>query len=61
MKAASDRYVGMPWRITAAAPASLVLWAALQLDSAVAHWTGRVRWKGRPVARRSLAPHGTGC
>lgn len=49
LKAATDRRTGFPWWVTAATPLSYVLAVALQLDSAVAHWTGRVDWKGRRV------------
>lgn len=54
LKLGSDRLVRMPLRVTAAAPITLLLGAALQIDSAVAHWTGRARWKGRTVVRRTL-------
>ncbi len=52
LKWLADRLVRMPLGVTLLAPATLVLGAALQLDSAVSHWTGRAMWKGRPVARR---------
>lgn len=52
LKWLADRLVRMPLGVTLLAPVTLVLGAALQLDSAVAHWTGRATWKGRPVARR---------
>ena len=54
LKTGSDRLVRMPLWVSAMTPVSLVLGAGLQLDSAVAHWTGRARWKGRPIAQRSL-------
>ena len=54
LKAVSDRIVRMPLTVTAAAPLTLVLGALLQLDSAVAHWTGRARWKGRLVSRQAV-------
>jgi glycosyltransferase involved in cell wall biosynthesis len=52
LKWLADRLVRMPLGVTLLAPVTLVLGAALQLDSAVSHWTGRAMWKGRPVARR---------
>ena len=45
-----DRAAGFPLWVTALAPLSFVLGAFVQLDSALAHWTGRVSWKGRHVA-----------
>jgi glycosyltransferase involved in cell wall biosynthesis len=56
LKALSDRFVRSPARVTVVTPVSLILGAALQLDSAVSHWTGRVRWKGRLVAQRPYSP-----
>ncbi|MBE0595524.1 MAG: glycosyltransferase [Gemmatimonadales bacterium] len=58
LKFGSDRLVRMPLLVTAAAPISLVLGAVLQLDSAIAHWTGRARWKGRTVVRRVVESAG---
>lgn len=55
LKWLADRLVRMPLGVTLLAPATMVLGAVLQLDSAVAHWTGRARWKGRPVARRAVS------
>ncbi len=52
LKAGSDRLVRMPLWVSAMTPVSLALGAALQLDSALAHWTGRAQWKGRPIVRR---------
>ncbi len=49
LKAVTDRRCGFPWWASALAPVSYALAALLQLDSAVAHWTGRVDWKGRRV------------
>jgi glycosyltransferase involved in cell wall biosynthesis len=54
LKAVSDRFVRYPITVTLATPLSLGLGALLQLDSAVSHWTGHVRWKGRSVVRRAL-------
>ncbi len=56
LKLLSDRFVRCPARITLATPVSLLLGAALQLDSALAHWSGRVDWKGRSVGRAALQP-----
>jgi len=49
LKAATDRISGFPWWVTALAPLSYLLSSALQLDSALSHWAGRVDWKGRRV------------
>jgi glycosyltransferase involved in cell wall biosynthesis len=49
-KILSDRFARFPVWVSALAPASFVLWAALQLDSAFAHQRGSVKWKGREVA-----------
>jgi glycosyltransferase involved in cell wall biosynthesis len=49
IKAISDRVAGYPFWLSLGAPLSTALAGALQLDSAVAHWTGRARWKGRSV------------
>lgn len=51
LKAASDILSGMPARLGVMAPISLALSAALPVDSAIRHWTGRVEWKGRRVAQ----------
>ena len=50
-----DRAAGFPLWVTALAPLSFVLGAFVQLDSALAHWTGRVSWKGRHVASPDAA------
>jgi len=50
LKAATDRLNGFSWGLTLLAPLSYVLGSALQLDSAVHHWTERVSWKGRRIA-----------
>jgi len=52
MKGASDRAARMPLRVTLLAPLTMLIIAALTVDSAIAHWTGTARWKGRIVARR---------
>ncbi len=54
LKVGSDRLVRMPLWISLLAPVSLALGAVLQLDSAMAHWTGRAEWKGRTVVRRLI-------
>ncbi len=54
LKVGSDRVARMPLLVSAAAPVTLLLGAVLQLDSAIAHWTGRAHWKGRTVVRRTL-------
>ena len=55
MKVVVDRLAGFPLWVTALAPLSFALGALLQLDSALAHLTGRVSWKGRRVASRKAA------
>jgi glycosyltransferase involved in cell wall biosynthesis len=50
LKLVTDRLSGFPLRVTGAAPLSFVLGLALQLDSALHHWTRSVQWKGRSVA-----------
>ena len=50
VKLAVDRWGRFPLWVSALAPATLALGAALQLDSAWAHARGRVAWKGRSVA-----------
>ena len=52
LKGATDRLSRFPWWIVLAAPLTFVVGAALQLDSAWSHWTGRVAWKGRRVGSR---------
>ena len=49
LKAMSDRAAQLPPWASLPAPLSLALGAALQLDSARAHLTGRAEWKGRRV------------
>jgi glycosyltransferase involved in cell wall biosynthesis len=49
LKAMTDRFAGFPVWVSALAPVSTILGGLLQLDSAIAHWLGRVRWKGRVV------------
>jgi hypothetical protein len=58
LKAGADRLVRMPLWVTALTPVSLMLGAALQLDSAIAHWTGQAQWKGRSVVRRRIDASG---
>ncbi len=54
LKAGTDTFGRFPLRIRLLAPFSLLLGGLLPLDSAVSHWTGRVRWKGRTVGRRPI-------
>ena len=49
LKAGSDTFGRFPLRVRLLAPLSLLLGGLLPIDSAVSHWTGRVRWKGRTV------------
>ena len=49
IKTAIDRAGRFPLWVSALAPLALALGAALQVDSARAHWTGAVAWKGRRV------------
>jgi glycosyltransferase involved in cell wall biosynthesis len=49
VKATTDGLCRFPLWMTLLAPVSYTLGAALQLDSALAHWRGRVSWKGRRV------------
>lgn len=55
LKAITDRLMGVSPLYSLAAPLSYLLASALQLDSAIHHWTGRVSWKGRAVS----LPHGS--
>ncbi len=55
MKETTDRLCGLPRGHGLLAPLSYVLSAAMAADSAHAHATGRVRWKGRRVAARHVA------
>ncbi|NNE34015.1 MAG: glycosyltransferase [Rhodothermales bacterium] len=50
IKLVADRLADIPIALSLASPVSFILATFLQLDSAIAHWTGRVRWKGRNVA-----------
>jgi hypothetical protein len=52
LKAGSDTVGHVPLRVRLLAPLSLLLGGVLPVDSAVSHWTGRVRWKGRTVGGR---------
>lgn len=49
LKFVTDRASGMPLSVTILAPVSYLLGLAIQLDSAIHHWTDRVTWKGRSV------------
>ncbi len=49
LKFVTDRASGASLTITLLAPVSYLLGLALQLDSALHHWTNRVSWKGRSV------------
>lgn len=49
LKAVTDSRSGFAGWVTALAPLSFLLASALQLDSALSHWRGRVIWKGRRV------------
>lgn len=49
LKSTTDRANGFSPATSLWAPVSFVLGLALQLDSAVHHWTDRVTWKGRSV------------
>src|SRR5690606_16766645 len=49
IKGGADRAGRLPFWLSLLAPLVLALGALLALDSARAHWTGRVRWKGRDV------------
>ncbi len=50
VKLSIDRAGQFPLWVSALGPLTLALGAALQLDSAWAHATGRVAWKGRSVS-----------
>ena len=52
IKLVVDRAGRFPLWVSALAPVALALGAALQLDSARAHATGAVSWKGRSVGGR---------
>jgi len=49
LKGLTDHTSGVGVLATAFSPVSFVLGAVLQFDSALHHWTDRVRWKGRSV------------
>jgi glycosyltransferase involved in cell wall biosynthesis len=53
IKWATDRFLGVPLRITLAAPVSWVLGAAVLMHSTWANWTGTNEWKGRILTRQS--------
>ena len=55
IKLVIDRAGRFPLWVSALAPVTLALGAALQLDSARAHATGRVAWKGRAVGHAEPA------
>lgn len=52
LKLVADRASGMPLWITLLTPLTFAAGVALQFDSALSHWMGRVRWKGRNVTPR---------
>ena len=52
IKAVSDRVARQPVAVTLLAPLTFLVVALLVVDSAVAHWTGTARWKGRLVPHR---------
>lgn len=49
LKGLTDRGARLPLWVSVLAPAALAAGAVLALDSALAHATGRVAWKGRQV------------
>lgn len=49
IKGSADRLARLPLWVTMVAPFVLLCGALLQLDSAFAHWSNRVSWKGRDV------------
>jgi len=51
LKGLADRVARQRPRATLLAPLTFVLLGALALDSAVSHWTGTARWKGRRIVR----------
>jgi glycosyltransferase involved in cell wall biosynthesis len=51
LKGLADRVARQPLRVTLLAPVTFALLGALALDSAVSHWTGTARWKGRRIVR----------
>lgn len=52
LKGISDVLGRFPAWLPLLAPLTFLLGGALAIDSAVSHWAGRVRWKGRAVAER---------
>lgn len=54
LKATTDRLTRFSPAMALLAPVSYLLGSALQLDSAVSHWTGRVSWKGRKVGAADI-------
>ena len=55
LKVGSDTFGRFPFWTRLLAPVSLLLGGLLPLDSALGHWTGRIRWKGREVGKQSKA------
>jgi len=51
LKGLTDRVARQPLGVTLLAPLTFVLLALLAVDSAVSHWTGTARWKGRRIVR----------
>lgn len=51
IKGMTDRAARVPLRATLLAPLTMLSIAALVVDSALAHWTGTARWKGRLLVR----------
>ena len=49
LKAGSDTFGRFPLWTRLLAPVSLLLGGLLPFDSALGHWTGRIRWTGRTV------------
>lgn len=49
LKLVTDRITRFPIWLSLLTPVSWLLGLLLQLDSAIAYWTGRVAWKGRKV------------
>lgn len=58
LKATTDRANGMSVGVTLLAPLTFLLGLAVQLDSALHHWTDRVTWKGRSVPSSRASPPG---
>lgn len=55
LKFTTDRLTRFSPFLSILAPISYLLGSALQLDSALHHWTGRVSWKGRSVSRSTVS------